>query len=267
MQEKVWLYRFPNLARSADLVQAVSGRLGGASRGHLSSLNLSLVVHDERETVLANRQRLAEALGIPHERLLKSRQVHGSDCLVVGRGEIENGLTGLTDSPLIADGMLTAERELFLFMTFADCVPVLLHDPVRGVVGLVHAGWKGTAAGIVRRAVLLAQEAFGCRPGDILAGIGPSIGPCCYEVGPDVASAVQRALPAHAEVSREVAGGSIHLDLWRANACQLEEVGVPAANVEIAGLCSACRTDLFFSHRKERGKTGRMGAVIGLRGG
>ncbi len=267
MKEDVWLYRFANLARSPSLVQAVSGRMGGASRGHLSSLNLSLVVHDEQETVLANRRRLAEALAIPHERLLKSRQVHGADCLVVGRREIEQGLTGAGDSPLVADGLLTAERELYLFMTFADCVPVLLHDPVRGVVGLVHAGWKGTVAGIARRAVLAAQAAFGSRPADLLVGIGPSIGPCCYEVGEDVATAVRQALPAYRQVLREVAGGSVHLDLWRANACQLEEVGVPAANIEVAGLCSACRTDLLFSHRKEKGRTGRMGAVIGLRGG
>jgi YfiH family protein len=149
-------------------------------------------------------------------------------------------------------------------MTFADCVPVLLHDPVKGWVGLVHAGWKGTVGGAARKAVQAARETFGSRPEDILAAIGPSIGPCCYEVGEDVVAAVHSGLPECADLLSARDGG-VHLDLWRANACQLAAVGVPAANVEVSGYCSSCRTDLFFSHRKERGKTGRMAAVIGLR--
>ena len=260
-------YHFANLARAPKLVQAVSGRLGGVSEGHLRSLNLSLVVNDRREAVLENRRRLAEALAIPPGRLLKPRQVHGVDCLVVGSAETAAGLPGLEDSPLVADCLLTAEPDLYLFMTFADCVPVLLHDPTRGVVGLAHAGWKGTLAGIAQRAVLVAREAFGSRPEDLLVGIGPSIGPCCYEVGEEVAEAARRAFPKGADLLARVAGGSVHLDLWRANALQLEAVGVPAANIEIAGTCSACNVDRFFSHRREAGKTGRMGAVIGLRGG
>jgi len=263
--EQVWYFQFQNMARTAGLVQAVSGRLGGVSEGHLRSLNIGLTVGDRREAVFANRRRLAMALAIPIERWVKPRMVHGSNCLVVGAAEADLGLGLVDKSSLEADALLTAEPEVYLFLTVADCVPVLLHDPVRGVVGLAHAGWKGTVAGVARKAVAKAQAVFGSRPADVLVGIGPSIGPCCYEVGAEVARAAARAFPGCKGLLHEKEGGRVHLDLWRANAYQLEEMGVPAANIEIAGLCTACRTDLFFSHRAEKGKTGRQGAIIGLR--
>ncbi|MHB1006955.1 MAG: peptidoglycan editing factor PgeF [Chloroflexota bacterium] len=264
-EQPIHFHTFAHFARTPHLVQGVAGRLGGVSGGHLAALNLSLVVQDDPRTVLENRRRLAGALGIPADRLLKSRQVHSADILVVGEREVSAGALGPHDSALVGDGLLTNTPEIYLFMTFADCVPVLLHDPIKGVVGLVHAGWKGTVAKVAQRAVVVAGEAFGSRPEDILVGIGPSIGPCCYAVGPDVSAVVVAAFPGCPDLLAERDGGT-HLDLWRANACQLEAVGVPAANVEVAGVCTACHTDLYFSHRRERGRTGRFGAVIGLRG-
>lgn len=262
--DRLWYHTFANLSRTPALVHAVAGRHGGVSEGHLRSLNMGLLVGDRREAVLENRRRLAAALGIPADRLVKSKQVHGVETAVIDHAAVSMGVLGQGDAPLVADGLLTAEPDVYLFMTFADCVPVLLHDPVAGWVGLVHAGWKGTVDGAVREALLKAQVVYGSRPEDVQVGIGPSIGPCCYEVGEDVAEAARRALPAWPQllVRRD---GRLYLDLWQANARQLEALGVPAANVEVSGYCSSCRSDLFFSHRKEKGKTGRMGAVIGLR--
>ncbi|MHB1416280.1 MAG: peptidoglycan editing factor PgeF [Chloroflexota bacterium] len=264
-EEAIRLYRFSRMAGVDGLVHVVSGRQGGVSEGQFRSLNLSTAVPDRQEAVFENRRRLAVALGADPQRLLKPGQVHGTECLVVGRAEIAAGLAGVADSPLVADGLLTAEPDLYLFMTFADCVPVLLYDPVHRVVGLVHAGWKGTVAGAARQAVQTAVKAFGCRPQDVLAGIGPSIGPDRYEVGEDVAEAARRAFPGANGLVEYRENGKAHLDLWRANAYQLEQLGVLAANIEISGLCTASHTDLFFSHRAEKGKTGRMGAVIGFR--
>jgi polyphenol oxidase len=264
-EDNVNLFRFRNLSAMPLLVHAVSGRWGGISEGHFHTLNVSTAVGDNEESVWENRRRLAAALGIPAERLLKPGQVHGVDCLVVGRAELEAGLTGRRDTALVADGLVTAEPGLYLFMTFADCVPVLFYDPVRQVAGLVHAGWKGTVSGAAREALRTAMANFGSRPEDVLVGIGPSIGPCCYEVGSEVADAASAAFPGCDGLLAE-ADGSRRLDLWRANAHQLVEMGVPEEQIEVAGLCTSCRTDLFFSHRREKGKTGRIGAVIGLRG-
>ena len=263
-KQGIWLHQFSNLAAVPGLVQAVSGRWGGGSVPPFATLNLSTAVQDRPEAVLANRRRLASALGLQAERLIRPRQVHGDACLVVGAADLAAGEGGPADSRLVADALLARDVGVFPFMTFADCVPVLFCDPLRRVVGLVHAGWKGTVAAAARQALQQAMARFGTEPADVLVGIGPSIGPCCYEVGPEVVAATRAAFPEGEGLLLEM-GGKVHLDLWRANAYQLQTAGVPAANIEVAGLCTACRTDLFFSHRAEKGRTGRMGAVIGWR--
>lgn len=235
------------------------------SEGCFASLNLGLGSPDRREAVLENRRRLAEALDIPADRFVRPYQVHGTDCLVVGREEVAAGLPGPADVANRVDCLLTAEPAVYLFMTFADCVPVLLFDPVRRVVGLVHAGWRGTLAGAPRRALALMGERFGSKPQEVLVGVGPSIGPCHCEVGPEVVEAARQAFPGSGDLLSLREDGKAHLDLWRANAYQLEAAGVPAANVEVAGLCTVCHNDLLYSYRAGKGKTGFHGAVIGLR--
>jgi YfiH family protein len=147
-------------------------------------------------------------------------------------------------------------------MRFADCAPILLHDPAKGVVGLVHSGWLGTVRGAVRAAVEAMQTRYGTIPADILAAIGPSIGPDHYEVGEDVMTRLRGAFGAIAETLLESHGGGIHLNLWEANRLLLEQTGVK--QIEIAGLCTACRPSDWFSHRAQKGKTGRFGALIAL---
>jgi hypothetical protein len=149
-------------------------------------------------------------------------------------------------------------------MRFADCVPVLLHDPVRGVVGLAHAGWMGTVRGTITAAVSAMQSGFGSAPEDIRAGIGPSIGPDHYQVGEDVAAQVRQAFGPDSDRLLAVRDGSIFFDLWAANRLHLQRAGV--RQIELAGLCTACHLDDWYSHRAEHGRTGRFGALIALGG-
>jgi YfiH family protein len=145
-------------------------------------------------------------------------------------------------------------------MTYADCVPILLLDPVRRVIGLVHAGWRGTALRIASKTVAAMRHHFGCRPEHVIAAIGPSIGQCCYPVSGEVSAAFRAA---YGDTAEEFHTGA-HLDLWSANRYDLESEGVPCHQIENPELCTACNTHTFFSHRAEDGATGRMGACMGL---
>jgi YfiH family protein len=147
-------------------------------------------------------------------------------------------------------------------MRFADCVPILLHDPRRGVVGLAHAGWLGTVRCTAAAAVQAMTEHYGSRPADIQAAIGPSIGPDHYEVGPDVIARVEQSFGAQASELIRKHGQKKHFDLWQANRLQLEQAGV--SQIEVAGICTACHLEDWYSHRAEKGRTGRFGALIAL---
>jgi YfiH family protein len=155
-----------------------------------------------------------------------------------------------------------------LMLRFADCVPILLLDPGERVVGIVHAGWRGTLAKIGARAVATMVATYGCRADQVRAAIGPSIGPCCFEVGPEVVDTARQAFADCADgdaaqlVSREQVNGKAHLDLWSANAIQLRDVGV--RSIETAGVCTKCNSEVYFSHRATGGRTGRFAALIGL---
>ena len=171
------------------------------------------------------------------------------------------GRTHLGDVQPASDALVTAAPAVPLLMRFGDCAPVLLFDPVRRAVGMAHAGWRGVVAGVVGATVQTMTERLGCDPAATWAGVGPTIGPCCYEVGSEVAVAVEAACPPGADVVRAV-NGRTHLDLPAAVRAQLRAAGVE--QVEDACLCTACRVDEFFSHRADRGRTGRFGVVMGL---
>jgi purine-nucleoside/S-methyl-5'-thioadenosine phosphorylase / adenosine deaminase len=243
-------------AHEPRLVHAIFTRHGGVSRPPYASLNLGLAVGDDPDAVHTNHERICEALGIDAVRMAKCHLVHGHTIQVV-TATLAGGWLGK------ADGMVTAQPGVFLTMRFADCVPILLHDPQRRAVGLVHAGWRGTVQDVAGAAVRTMVSELGCAPGDISAVIGPSIGPCCYEVGADVISAVGSALPDSAPLFGYRNGGAAHFDIWEANRRQLLAAG--AGCVRAMDLCTACRNDRFFSHRAEGGRTGRFGAVIGYR--
>jgi YfiH family protein len=248
-------YQFESLQHS-DVVQAVFTRQGGVSPAPYASLNLSISTGDARENVAANRRRAFRALGREPESIADLWQVHSADVVVVDSPLGEDGR-----SPK-ADALVTDRPEVTLLLRFADCVPILLFDPVRRVIGVVHAGWRGTLLKAPAVAVKTMAEHYGSRPADILAGLGPSIGPCHYAIGPEVVEQTRTAFGAEADPLL-IPNHSYHLDLWAANALALRQAGVE--QIEVSAMCTACRTAEFFSHRGERAQTGRFGALIALR--
>lgn len=240
-----------------QLAHGVFTRNGGSSAAPWASLNLGGNVGDSPTAVRENHERMYAAAGVNGARACTVWQVHGVDTLIVD-GPVR-GRRWLAQ----ADAMLTDRPDTPLTMRFADCTPVLFHDPVKGVIGMAHAGWRGTVLGMAARVVGLMRRAYGSRPADIQAAIGPCIGPDRYQVGEEVVQAVERYFGAtDGLVRRDSQDGSAYLDLWAANQLDLERAGVD--QIEVAGLCTAERTDEFFSHRAEQGRTGRFGAVLSL---
>lgn len=252
----VVLGRFAHL----PVAHGVAGRTGGVSTGRYASLNLGPRSGDQLTAVATNRNRFLAAAGIGGLRVIAPRQVHSADVAVHRRGDALPP-SGVFDG----DGLVTDDSEVALMVLAADCAAVLLHDPVRSVVAAVHAGWRGTAGGMAAAGVRAMVEAFGCRPGDLRAGIGPAIGRCCYEVGADVARAVGAATPGGVEaIATWQPDGKARIDIATASAAQLLAAGLDPALVAVAGVCTACHTDLFYSHRREGESTGRFGAAISL---
>jgi len=261
MSDGLDVFTFDSLARQAGLVHGIFGRAGGSSPPPWDSLNVGADVGDDAGNVQQNYERICAALAIRRGDLVTARQVHSAQVVRVtaaDRGRIVGQL----------DGLITNEAGVALSMRFADCVPIIAYDPEHHALGAAHAGWRGTIGKIATRLVEAMGEAFGSRPERLLAGIGPSIGPCCYEVGPDVIEAARAAF--ESEVERKDGwplifynGSALHLDLWAANRVLLENAGV--GQVETARLCTACHRERFFSHRGDGGKTGRFAMVAALR--
>jgi YfiH family protein len=248
-------YSFENLADSG-LVHAVFTRLGGVSLGPFSSLNVGNSVGDDPTAVAENHARIYAHLDLESMRIVTPHQVHSNRVVAVSAGDAGQSLSS-------TDGLVTGTPLIGLLLRFADCQPILLYDPVRHALGLVHAGWRGVAQGIASRAVEAMQEAFGSEPQDLLAGLGPAIGPCCYVVGDNVAAAMGYALPDWQQVMNPLSEGQWRLDLPAANAQHLTSAGV--LNIEQADLCTSCHNDLFFSHRADRGRTGRFAVAAYLK--
>ncbi|MBI3242707.1 MAG: peptidoglycan editing factor PgeF [Chloroflexi bacterium] len=242
---------FPN----GSLAHAIFARTGGLSPQPWASLNMSISTGDSAENARANRLRAFETLALSAESMADVWQIHGTETIRIDhpRGD---------GPPIKADGLITDRPGVALFQRFADCVPILLYDPKRQALGMVHSGWRGTVNKAAASPVKAMAEAYGSRPADLIAGIGPSIGPEHYEVGPEVIEAVRQGFD-NADELLITNNNKTHFNLWAANARVLREAGVE--QIEVAGLCTACRNDLFFSHRAEAGKTGRFGAVIALR--
>ncbi|RPI91637.1 MAG: peptidoglycan editing factor PgeF [Chloroflexi bacterium] len=249
-------YQFEQWAGLGRLTHGIFTRLGGVSRAAWASLNLGGTVGDDREAVRENHRRVYQALGLDESRACTVWQVHSADTVLV-QGPVPNRRWLAR-----ADGMVTNCPALPLTMRFADCTPILLYDPVRHAAGMAHAGWRGTVSGAAVSALHAMQSAFGTRPQDVQAGIGPSIGPERYQVGEEVVEAVRQAFGGTDGLIGRGDDGSAYLDLWAANRLALERAGVQ--QIEVAGICTATRTDEFYSHRAEAGRTGRFGVVMAL---
>jgi polyphenol oxidase len=294
----------PPLARLKWLVHGFSTRPGGASelittRGGQDTcekvLNLGFTDWDKSERVRGNREKFFRAIGAGKMRVVALRQIHSDIVHVI---DSENKPVGDTDSPGTqppdpapqGDALITREPGVMLVVQTADCVPILLADPKRRAIAAIHSGWRGTVRRIAAKALGRMQMEFGTNPQDVIAALGPGIGQPCYEVGTEVAAEFQAQFPNAREwfegpfdqlvdsdsdpnwlpwLTMKPPGHApppprVHLDLIAANRAILEEAGILARNISSSGLCTACRSDLFFSFRKER-TTGRMMAGIGIR--
>jgi len=245
-------YQFDSL----PVRHAVFTRHGGISPAPWKSLNLGGTVGDEVERVRKNRFLSFEVMGCKPDTIFDVWQVHSADVVCADAPR-------KMDEPYQkADVILTDKPEVTLFMRFADCVPILVHDPVKGVIGLSHAGWQGTVRDVAGVTVDAMRERYDSYPADVIACIGPSIGPDHYEIGEDVIAQVKQTFDNDANMMLPLHGKRTHFDLWKANQYLLERAGV--SQIELAGICTACHTDDWFSHRAEKGKTGRFGALISL---
>ena len=244
-------------------VHCFTTRYGGVSTGQFSTLNLGTSRGDSMENVLRNYEILGAAVGFSPEDVVHTWQEHTDTILRVGKADCGKGL--FRNQPEVCDGLITDEPGVALVCFAADCTPVLLFDPVRQAIAAVHAGWRGTAQGIAYKAVLRMQEEFGCAPEDIRAAIGPCIGRCCFEVGPEVPEAMRQALGPDAEAAIEPHGEKSHVDLKLLNRSWLEKAGVRA--IDICPDCTKCQPNRFWSHRVTGGNRGSQAAIIRLKGG
>ena len=247
------------------MVHGFSARQGGVSPAPFDTLNMALHVGDDPAHVRENRRRYLAALGLDAERICTIRQVHGTEIVRATRRDAGRGAWDYDDALADADAIITNDRGVPLMLCYADCVPVLLYDPVHHAAGVVHAGWKGTVQRIAAQTIVHMGEEFGTAPSDVLAGIGPSIGAGCYTVGIEVAEHFRAAFPAHAEKIVQERNGEIHLDLWTANHVQITETGVLEENIDHADICTSCDRSFFYSYRGAGGRTGRLAAVMELR--
>ena len=285
------------------LAGGFSTRRGGLSRaycadGELGELNLGFTADDDRETVERNRRLLAEAVsGDAATPLATLRQIHSSVVVLSGQADLSRERPRKTGVPSDrssslgwkGDGLMTAEPGLLLGIQTADCIPVLVADRKRRAVAAFHAGWRGTVQRIVETGIGRMRLQFGSRPEDLVAAIGPGIGPCCYVVGEEVLSEFESQFAYARELFREVydadpvrtkypmlfltqrapghssIGPSLHLDLIEANRRQLLAAGLKPRSIQSIGGCTSCQPELFFSHRASQGHAGRMLSVIGIR--
>jgi polyphenol oxidase len=256
------VYYAVSFLEATGLVKAAfTTRLGGVSTGEAAAMNFSFARRDEPENVRENYRRICAAAGFTPGGIVVSRQVHGTYVHEVTITEIGRGIFDDFENAK-ADGLMTRRHGVALVKHTADCVPVYILDTKAPAIALAHAGWRGTLEGIAGIALRRMAEAFGTKPADCMAAIGPSIGPCCFEVGLDVAQTFEARFPGHGIVNDS--GGSPKVDLWRCNAMQLLDAGVPDENIAVAGLCTACDTATFYSHRREQGRTGAMAAIMEL---
>jgi polyphenol oxidase len=289
----------PTLARLNWLVHGFSTRPGGASelkavRDGLDTcekvLNQGLTEWDTRTCVLENREKFFRAIGASKMRVVALRQIHSDIVQVVDSANESRSGSSSRDPAPQGDALITREPGVLLVVQTADCVPILLADPKRRAIAAIHSGWRGTVRRIAAKALGRMQMEFGTKPEDVVVALGPGIGQSCYEVGTEVAAEFQAQFPSargwfEGPFDRLADGDNdpnwlpwltmkppghppppprVHLDLIAANRAILEAAGIPARNISSSGFCTACRTDLFFSFRKER-TTGRMMAAIGIR--
>jgi hypothetical protein len=260
-KEGVRLAKYENLTKHKEFVNHfVSTRHGGVSSGTYKSLNLGMIQDDALENVIENRSRVAKAVGLKLQDFVYPIQVHGTNVPTISENDRGRGTLSLSNAFPDTDGFITNIPRLCLMTLAADCVPIIFFDPIKRAIGVAHAGWKGTALKIPAVLIEKMKGEFGTNPSDLVVGIGPSGGPCCYEVGNDVIQEVAKKF----EVERVIKNvdGKTFFDMWEANRITLIESGVKPDNIEISEICTITQNDTFFSARC--GDGGRFAAGIFL---
>lgn len=261
----ITVYRFSNLLNFDKIDHFISNRKGGFSKSPYESLNIGFNTADDEEIVLQNRTLLGESIDIPMFRFTIADQTHSGNVTIVTEDMKGRGSHERADSIPDSDGLVTNVPGICLMTMMADCVPVLFYDPVKRVIGISHAGWRGIIRKVAKNTVARMIKEFGSKPADIIVGIGPSIGPCCYEIGEDVEIAVKEAFDKTNQLLlKKGKKDKKHLDLWKANIDQLTCVGILKENIENSGICTSCSEDIYFSSRMGIGITGRFAAGIML---
>ena len=244
--------------------QCLSTRLGGVSEGEaLSSLNLGFGRGDTEDNVRENYEILCGAIGANPRDAVLSKQVH-RDTIIKVTGQMRGNGLDRPNAFLEADGLMTNEKNILLVVFFADCVPLLFYDPTKRAICAIHSGWRGAALQIARSGIEQMVRTYGCDPSDILACIGPSIGPCCYVVGEEVADAFGRVFANTETFLKETNKGEYVLNLWRANEMILLRAGLLPNNITQAKECTKCNETLYYSHRRMGDSRGSLAAMIEL---
>lgn len=248
----------PDFQSTGFATAAITTRIGGISQDPYRSLNMAYHVDDADEAVTENRRRFCRSLGIDAKSLVVAQQIHGDRIALVD--ETYRGCGAYHHEKAIpdTDGMITRSHGLTLAVLTADCVPVLVIDPVVKAVGIAHAGWRGALSMIAAKTVLKMQDTFGTAPANCLVALGPCIGPCCYKVGEEVLSQFR------CKFGSATCTAADRLDLQKAVEIQLTDIGVEESSILSTRLCTSCNRDLFYSYRAEGGQTGRMMSVIKL---
>lgn len=261
--QEVPVITFEKLSNIPFIKHGFSTRLGGVSEGIFSSLNLSFNRGDVREHVMENYNRIAEAIGFDIRHLVLSAQTHTTNVKLVTQNDWGNGITK-ENSFRDVDGLITAEENVVLATSYADCVPLYFVDIKNKAIGLSHSGWRGTVNRMGEVTIRRMQEAFGTEPEDLICAIGPSICQDCYEVDDAVIQEFQKNFSKRdcEEIYYKTNRGKYQLNLWKANELILTEAGVKPENIDNRRICTCCNSDILFSHRGLNGKRGNLSAFL-----
>lgn len=258
---------FRALEDTGMVINGFSTRLGGASKGRFATMNFSYSRKDDPADVLENFTRMADALGVERDRMVVSYQTHTTNVRRVTREDEGKGVIRERDYRNV-DGLITDVPGITLVTFYADCVPLYLVDPVHHAIGLSHSGWRGTVRRMGQVTMDAMKEAFGTRPEDVTACIGPSICRDCFEVGEEVAEAFADAFdPKYRDAlyRANAKPGKYQLDLWKANEIIFQEAGVPKEQIHTTNICTMCNSDYLFSHRRVGEERGNLAAFLSIR--
>jgi len=261
-EERLEYLVFDNLDQ-AGLRHGFTTRLGGVSEGSSSSMNLSFSRGDTEAHVIENYKIIMSALSLDYQKSVLTRQTHTKNIVVVSEEHCGYGMPGKARFDDV-DGLVTNQPNIPLVSFYADCTPLFFYDPVQGVVATAHAGWRGTLKRIGSEMIQLMGREYGSKPKDILIGIGPAIGQCCFEVDQDVADLFYDLPEAYQTFIEMRDNGKYHIDVKAINRLMFLEQGVRPDHIEMSSLCTKCNPNRFFSHRAHGDERGNLSAIIAL---